>query len=200
MSNLIYKASQKIKFNEFFIHYNKYGEVPPDFVTPDGYPLGKNIINLRIGYILSEEEKKYLRENGFRLSIPAFDFDLFLKYYKIYGDKKITFSTLDGYPLGRVIYKIRHNKIVLLSSQKQILKDNDFVWGKEKFNFEKFYNYFLEYGNVKSGFVIEDGYKLGNYQFKIRTSSIKLTKEQYNLLNDNGFIWKLYDRDYKFEI
>lgn len=37
MENLVFKASQRIKFEEFIQYYNDYGDVDENFITPNGF-------------------------------------------------------------------------------------------------------------------------------------------------------------------
>lgn len=59
-----------------------------------------------------------------------------------------------------------------------------------KFDFDKFFKYFLIYGNVHSIFVTPDGYKLGEYERKIRINWIRLYQHQIDQLTEHGFDWK----------
>ncbi len=59
-----------------------------------------------------------------------------------------------------------------------------------KFDFEQFFNYFLQYGNVHAIFVTPDGYNLGDYERRIRVNWIRLYPHQIDLLTEHGFEWK----------
>lgn len=191
MANLVFKASQRIKFEEFIKYYNDYGEVDENFITPNGYPLGKNLRNIRSGYVLSPEEKKQLHALGFRLVNNQFNFENFYKNYQQYGETGFSFVTPQGYPLGFQTYKIRKGIIILTAKQKKMLTDIGFNWkSRVRFDFDVFLSYFVEYGNVKSLFIADDGYPLGRLQLRIRAGTIKLNDEQIKLLTEKGFMWK----------
>ena len=207
------------KFYNYLVEYkNKFGNclVPQNYVI-NGYKLRQKISNVRNGNIkLSESQKLKLNEIGFVWNNRYyFNFDEFYKYlleYKTkFGDCLVPANyIINGYKLGQRISNIRRGTIKLSETQRLKLNEIGFAWNATiRFNFDKFYNYLVEYKNkfgnclVPQNYVI-NGYKLGLKVVSIRTGNIRTNEEQRTKLDQIGFIWDAktynFDKFYKYLI
>lgn len=204
------------KFNKFYqelLNYQQeYGNlsIPEDYITPEGYRLGKQAAHRRNGEIkLTEEQVCKLNKLGFiwnaskvSYSFPRF-YEELEKYKQKFGDLLVPQNyvvTSDEYKLGNQVSYARIGGIVLSTEERAKLDKLGFIWKTRysqklrSFDFNIFIEKFLIYKNISDNLILPynikiENYELGFYARNIRTGHIKLTEKQKVELEKNGFIF-----------
>ncbi len=132
-----------------------------------------------------------------------------IEYKDEYGDVLVPskYVSPDGYKLGRQVLIFRQiergtsDYAPLTKEQKDKLNEIGFIWNAKKFDFEKFYNYLVEYKSefgdviVPKNYTTSDGYKLGSQVHTVRqiekgtSRGTRLTLVQKARLDEIGFKW-----------
>lgn len=184
-----------------FIKYNKNGMVDINFVTPEGYHLGRwyQYINNRKN-LLSVQQIRLLNKYGFAWyevkryrSMDEWIAD-FVKYNKD-GYISSGFVTPEGYSLGSKMSYIRSHLEILTKEQVDLLNTNNFNWNKSNTtrSFAEWFRDFVTYqedGTVPYYFVTPEGNALGLWAARVREGTYKITDEQRECLNQYNFVWK----------
>jgi len=176
----------------------------PSYHLEDGYQLGRLVVKLRnTKNILSADRLLRLSELGFVWDpyTKAWEtgFDLLLKF-KIREDHcRVAQSHIeDGFRLGSWVTTQRMKKLELSEERVSRLNEIGFLWDPLTEKWEIGFSLLLKYKereghcNVVSGH-LENGYKLGYWVSKQRTSRNNLTEERLNRLKKLGFVLHPHD-------
>ncbi len=190
--------------------YEKHGNlvINADYQTADGVNLGVWISNQRYAYgkgKLPQEQIELLEGIGmsWQRDDSRFDegFAYAEDYYKANGnlDVRSTFITADGFRLGTWVHAQRscYKSGKLSVDRIRRLESIGMEWTPLKDNWESGFAHLKAYckenGNtdVPSGYVCEDGYKLGMWfaNQKSRNRNGKLTEERAKKLEALGVTW-----------
>ncbi len=198
-------ASWDLMYSLAKTYYGKYGnlEVPADYTTEDGYPLGEWINTQRrlrkgtaSGCLTAE---RISRLDAIGMVWTSFQDRLWEKnysaakaYYEMHGDLDIKSDhvTEDGVHLGSWISSIRtyekagvRQKYLTAERIKQ-LNDIGMIWGKTDLFWERNYaaasGYYREHGDldVPATYVDADGIKLGSWIYRMRKERKKCGESQ----------------------
>lgn len=196
---------------ELVEYLSKHGHcnVPPNFITANGYNLGRWVSKLR------KRGKVDLTDSqAFRLDAMGFDWDpanaawvegyqRLVEYQSEHGDCNVlyTFITADGYKLGRWVESQRneHRKkhSGLTDSQIMDLEALGMTWDVLPVAWQEAYNQLVEYHsehgdcNVHYNFVTADGFKLGRWVYaqRRRHKAKRLSETQKVRMEKLGFEW-----------
>lgn len=207
-------------------YYKEHGNlnVPKDYVTPEGEPLGHWIKNQRLYYCykrtITEEQIEKLNSIGMLWKVNQdyswnHMYNLSKKYFEKHGNLLITRSYVaeNGEHLGKWIATRRCEYMAgTLSKEKQEkLEDIGMVWQvNQSYSWSHMYklaaDYFEKYGNltIPTSYVTENGENLGawiaenrdNYEIK------KLSEDQVEKLETIGMAWSLAENEWneKYEM
>ena len=207
-------------------YYKEHGNlnVPKDYVTPEGEPLGHWIKNQRLYYCykrtITEEQIEKLNSIGMLWKVNQdyswnHMYNLSKKYFEKHGNLLITRSYVaeNGEHLGKWIATRRCEYMAgTLSKEKQEkLEDIGMVWQvNQSYSWSHMYklaaDYFEKYGNltIPTSYVTENGENLGawiaenrdNYEIK------NLSKDQVEKLETIGMAWSLAENEWneKYEM
>lgn len=208
----------------FYIMNREYGnskkfvDIPIDYITNGGYPLGKIWSNLSEQFQqgeISDDSIKFLI--GLRKQFcdsPKKDLKKWMdkaeeadNYYKNHGT--LSMSDTTKFSNGMSMFQwVHHQKALykrgeLSPYQKRRLEEMGIEWIKPKkiADWDKAYQYATEFYNenghlfVNRNFVTSDGFELGKWIHKQREmylglSQYSLTDEQIELLEDIGMFWE----------
>ena len=207
-------------------YYKEHGNlnVPKDYVTPEGEPLGHWIKNQRLYYCykrtITEEQIEKLNSIGMLWKVNQdyswnHMYNLSKKYFEKHGNLLITRSYVaeNGEHLGKWIATRRCEYMAgTLSKEKQEkLEDIGMVWQvNQSYSWSHMYklaaDYFEKYGNltIPTSYVTENVENLGawiaenrdNYEIK------NLSKDQVEKLETIGMAWSLAENEWneKYEM
>ena len=207
-------------------YYKEHGNlnVPKDYVTPEGEPLGHWIKNQRLYYCykrtITEEQIEKLNSIGMLWKVNQdyswnHMYNLSKKYFEKHGNLLITRSYVaeNGEHLGKWIATRRCEYMAgTLSKEKQEkLEDIGMVWQvNQSYSWSHMYklsaDYFEKYGNltIPTSYVTENGENLGawiaenrdNYEIK------NLSEDQVEKLETIGMAWSLAENEWneKYEM
>lgn len=207
-------------------YYKEHGNlnVPKDYVTPEGEPLGHWIKNQRLYYCykktITEEQIEKLNSIGMLWKVNQdyswnHMYNLSKKYFEKHGNLLITRSYVaeNGEHLGKWIATRRCEYMAgTLSKEKQEkLEDIGMVWQvNQSYSWSHMYklaaDYFEKYGNltIPTSYVTENGENLGawiaenrdNYEIK------NLSEDQVEKLETIGMAWSLTENEWneKYEM
>lgn len=123
------------------LYRDKFGSanVPMNFVTDNGYPLGQKTKLIRTGGIATTiSEIESLEKLGFIWDLHQANFDNFVEELREYKRSnkdcrvKISYQSPSGYPLGRKVTQMRKNEANLTEKEHRILDRLGFVWTVKK--------------------------------------------------------------------
>lgn len=207
-------------------YYKEHGNlnVPKDYVTPEGEPLGHWIKNQRLYYCykrtITEEQIEKLNSIGMLWKVNQdyswnHMYNLSKKYFEKHGNLLITRSYVaeNGEHLGKWIATRRCEYMAgTLSKEKQEkLEDIGMVWQvNQSYSWSHMYklaaDYFEKYGDltIPTSYVTENGENLGawiaenrdNYEIK------NLSEDQVEKLETIGMAWSLAENEWneKYEM
>ena len=207
-------------------YYKEHGNlnVPKDYVTPEGEPLGHWIKNQRLYYCykrtITEEQIEKLNSIGMLWKVNQdyswnHMYNLSKKYFEKHGNLLITRSYVaeNGEHLGKWIATRRCEYMAgTLSKEKQEkLEDIGMVWQvNQSYSWSHMYklaaDYFEKYGNltIPTSYVTENVENLGawiaenrdNYEIK------NLSEDQVEKLETIGMAWSLTENEWneKYEM
>lgn len=187
-----------------------------DYVTPEGYPLGRWLSNQRSlkmrGELAPERER---RLEGIGMVWSRFDslweanFQAAERYYRQHGNLNVLAEYQAGeLALGRWIAAQRQKKKAGSLSEEQVrrLEVLGMVWEPYRAQWETMYAaaaaYFKEHGdlNVPSGYRTEDGLYLGKWLCRQREAYLRgegdgkpFQRELARRLEEIGMVWKTGD-------
>lgn len=207
-------------------YYKEHGNlnVPKDYVTPEGEPLGHWIKNQRLYYCykrtITEEQIEKLNSIGMLWKVNQdyswnHMYNLSKKYFEKHGNLLITRSYVaeNGEHLGKWIATRRCEYMAgTLSKEKQEkLEDIGMVWQvNQSYSWSHMYklaaDYFEKYGDltIPTSYVTKNGENLGawiaenrdNYEIK------NLSEDQVEKLETIGMAWSLAENEWneKYEM
>ena len=207
-------------------YYKEHGNlnVPKDYVTPEGEPLGHWIKNQRLYYCykrtITEEQIEKLNSIGMLWKVNQdyswnHMYNLSKKYFEKHGNLLITRSYVaeNGEHLGKWIATRRCEYMAgTLSKEKQEkLEDIGMVWQvNQSYSWSHMYklaaDYFEKYGNltIPTSYVTENGENLGAWIAENRDNyKIKnLSEDQVEKLETIGMAWSLAENEWneKYEM
>jgi len=121
-----------------FVDHKQDGSVSFNFVTPEGYRLGRWVDNIRGGRIkLTEEQRRRLDEVGFRWTLKnsSRTFDEWFKDFVDYeqnGSVPQNCVTQEGYRLGEWVHSVRRGRCKVTEEQRRRLDEVGFKWRVRK--------------------------------------------------------------------
>lgn len=207
-------------------YYKEHGNlnVPKDYVTPEGEPLGHWIKNQRLYYCykrtITEEQIEKLNSIGMLWKVNQdyswnHMYNLSKKYFEKHGNLLITRSYVaeNGEHLGKWIATRRCEYMAgTLSKEKQEkLEDIGMLWKvNQSYSWSHMYklaaDYFEKYGNltIPTSYVTENGENLGAWIAENRDNyKIKnLSEDQVEKLETIGMAWSLAENEWneKYEM
>ena len=207
-------------------YYKEHGNlnVPKDYVTPEGEPLGHWIKNQRLYYCykrtITEEQIEKLNSIGMLWKVNQdyswnHMYNLSKKYFEKHGNLLITRSYVaeNGENLGKWIATRRCEYMAgTLSKEKQEkLEDIGMLWKvNQSYSWSHMYklaaDYFEKYGNltIPTSYVTENGENLGAWIAENRDNyKIKnLSEDQVEKLETIGMAWSLAENEWneKYEM
>jgi superfamily II DNA or RNA helicase len=186
-------------------HYNKkHGDclVPNEFLTDDGYALGKWVSRLRSRKkTLSPKQLEKLEELDFVWNKFEHQWQQGLghlrRYKEKHGDCLVPneFLTDDGYALGNWVARLRSRKKMLSPKQLEKLEELDFVWNKFEHQWQQGLGHLRRYKEkhgdclVPNEFLTDDGYALGKWVSRLRGRKKTLSSKQLEKLEELNFVW-----------
>lgn len=204
-------------YKELKKYFRKHHDsnVRVSYVTENGIKLGKWLAKQRYLYSknqLSEDRIRKLESLFVSWNYLEDRWNMHYSYLKEYYDQNgncnvpQNYVTEDGVNLGiwfdeqRMAYKTG----IMNKRRIKLLKDLNFKAHAKQGRWDEFYDalekYYDKYGNanVTSGYITEDGLKLGNWITIQRQAykNYKLDEEQAMLLNDLGVDWSKKDTSF----
>jgi superfamily II DNA or RNA helicase len=180
--------------------------VPINFVTDDGFKLGRWTNNQKNRFSKSEPErqKKLLRLRGWEFD-PLEDLwntgYAHLKEFIDLNDHALVpheFLAKDGFKLGSWVLRQRQNKNITEERREKLTNLKGWSWDPLKEYWEIGYQHLVEYyefnntSKVPQKFISGDGYRLGNWVAFQRQKREKLSSEQKEKLESIcDWSWKL---------
>lgn len=212
-------------------YYKEHGDllIPANYVTADGYRLGRWIERQRAMYnhviasSLDMDQQNALEQIGMVWKLEnRLDWEKWIsmaqEYHETYGHLQIpsAYITKDGYRLGFWLREQRKRQKAGLLSQKQVadLDRFDMIWmWYERNNWDYWYNlaeaYYKENGHLLVPFAYQtaDGHKLGLWisiqreRYQNKSNRPPLLPAQIEALDHIAMVWSLSDmRSDKWEV
>lgn len=227
--------STVVKFEDIFAHLMEFKAeynhllVPQDYVSPDGFNLGNQVMRLRTGEKkIIKQERQRLDDEGFVWDASKksnFKFEEFYEHLKKHGTCDVVRTFVceeDGYPLGAYVSYVRlankgesdpdspyYNKeegdpdspYYLTKSQKQLLDDEGFIWVKRKsFNFDEYLAHLKEYNlDPKHNEIINQNYTSPD-GYELGKITLQIRSGKIKLNDDQGQKQKLDNEGFIWDI
>lgn len=195
--------------------------VPQKYKTKEGYKLGVWVTHRRVEYknnepCLTRQRINQLEEIGFVWDHLEYEFQQGIQQLKIYinehGHCRVPrkYKTENNINLGVWVSARRkeyQNKSPSLTHERiSQLEHLGFIWDSREADFFQGYEslkHFKEDNGhclVQATFVMNDGFKLGNWVMHRRKDykdkNNYLTEKRINLLEEIGFVWDIFDEEF----
>jgi Helicase associated domain len=193
----------------FLLEYSKSTGncyVPLNYVTDDGFKLGRWTNNQKNRFSKNEPErqKKLIQLNGWKFD-PLEDLwstgYAHLKEFIDLNDHALVpheFMTKDGFKLGSWVLRQRQNKNITNERRDKLTNLKGWSWDPLKEYWEIGFQHLLKFydvnkkSNVPQKYISDDGYRLGNWVSFQRQKRDRLSSEQKEKLESiQGWQWKL---------
>ncbi len=189
-----------------FISENGNARVPSQYLTTNGFKLGKWVLNRRKGKIagwLSDAHYRKLEEAAFIWDTVWFEFEQTLDLLKEFKKENehvrvpARYITSSGINLGVKAANLRKSwrKGILTADKIKSLEDIRFIFDPMLEDWNKGYKTLCKFQSKEGHCLVgssikQDGYYLGQWVSTQRKRKNKLTLEQIKRLDDLGFVWQ----------